>query len=161
MFSRGKIRNKPNFSYNGEPVEVVYDLMYLGIKFNYNNKFSVAQKNLYDRASRAMFSLIRTCRELQLPADIQIDLFDKMIAPILLYGREIWGFNSCELATKLQLRFYKIVFKLKKSTPNVMVFGEVGKYPLELNIRCRMLCYWYKLASLANKHKFSSVVAVV
>ena len=132
--------------------------MYLGLKINYNNKFSVAQKNLYDRASRAMFVLLRTCRQLSLPVDIQVDLFDKMIAPILLYGCEVWGFGSCELATKLQLRFYKIVFKLKKSTPNAMIFGELGRYPLDVNMKCRMLCYWYKLISPIHKNKFSSIV---
>jgi hypothetical protein len=158
VFSRGKIRKKPKFTYNDKPIDVVFDVMYLGIQINYNNKFSVAQKNLYDRASRAMFALLRTCRQLSLPVDIQIDLFDKMIAPILVYGCEIWGFGSCELAIKLQLRFYKIVFRLKKSTPNIMVFGELGKYPLDVNIKCKMLCYWFKLINPVNKNKLSSIM---
>ena len=118
----------------------------------------MAQKNLYDRASRAMFTLLRTCRQLSLPVDIQIDLFDKMIVPILLYGCEIWGYGSCALATKLQLRFYKIVFRLRKSTPNAMVFGELGKYPLDVNMKCRVLCYWYKLIDPVNKNKLSSII---
>ena len=157
VFSRGKIRNMPIFLFNGEPIEVVFDVMYLGLKLNYNNKFSVAMKNLYDRASRAMFLLLRKCRKLSLPVDIQVDLFDKMVVPILLYGSEVWGFGSCELATKLQLRFYKTVFKLRKSTPNAMVFGELGKIPVEINAKVRLLCYWYKLVNPENRNNFSSI----
>ena len=39
-----------------------------------------------------------------------------------------------------------------------MVFGELGKYPLDVNMKCRMLCYWFKLIDPANTNKFSSIV---
>lgn len=64
----------------------MFDLLYLSVKLNYNNKFSVVKMNLYDRAYQAMFSLLFTYRKLSLLADIQVDLFDKMIDPILLFG---------------------------------------------------------------------------
>ena len=34
-----------------------------------------------------MFSLLK--RVLNLPIDLQLDLFDKLVTPILLYGNEI------------------------------------------------------------------------
>ena len=39
IFSRGKIREMPKFNFNEETVDVVWDYKYLGVKFNYNNKF--------------------------------------------------------------------------------------------------------------------------
>eukprot|EP00916_Digyalum_oweni_P018122 GHVL01030444.1.p1 GENE.GHVL01030444.1~~GHVL01030444.1.p1 ORF type:complete len:236 (+),score=13.61 GHVL01030444.1:277-984(+) len=39
-----------------------------------------------------------------------------------------------------------------------MIFGELGRYPLDVNMKCRMLCYWYKLISPIHKNKFSSIV---
>ena len=39
IFSRGKIRKMSKFSSNEETVVVVWDYKYLGVKFNYNNKF--------------------------------------------------------------------------------------------------------------------------
>ena len=39
IFSREKIRKMPKFNFNEETVDVVWDYKYLGVKFNYNNKF--------------------------------------------------------------------------------------------------------------------------
>ena len=44
VFSRGKIRKTPTIKYNGQPLELVFDLQYLGLFFHYDNKFNVAQK---------------------------------------------------------------------------------------------------------------------
>ena len=40
-----------------------------------------------------------------LPLDIQIELFDKLIVPILLYGCEVWCPMMANLVSKLQLHF--------------------------------------------------------
>ena len=67
------------------------DFSYLGIKFNYNGKFSKTKKRLVDQARKAMLSLVRKARKIFLPFDIQLHLFDSMITTILLYGTEIFG----------------------------------------------------------------------
>ena len=157
VFSRGKIRNIPRFEYGGQSVEVVFGFQYLGIYLNYNNKFNVTQKKLYDKASRAMFALVKKCRKLMLPLDLQLELFDRMIVPILLYGCEVWCPTMTSLASKLQLRFYKIIFKLNKSTPTRMVYGELGQFPLEIQAKSRMLSYWFKLVNGTNSDKVCQV----
>ena len=58
VFSRGKIRKMPTVKYKGRSLKVVFEFQYLGVCFNYNSKFNVAQKSLYDKASRAMFGLL-------------------------------------------------------------------------------------------------------
>jgi hypothetical protein len=158
VFSAGKIRNKPVLRIGNEQLDIVYDFPYLGIKFNYDNSFRRAQKDLSNRASRAMFSLLRKCNRLFLPLDVVIELFDKTIMPILTYGCEIWGFRIYEFAQKLQVKFYKMVFHVRQSTPSMFLFGELGKYPAEVNIQCRMLNFWYKLISKDNDHKLSSLM---
>ena len=70
VFSRGKIRKMPTFKYKGRSLEVVFEFQYSGVCFNYNKKFNVAQKSLYDKASRAMLGLLKKCRKLMLPLDI-------------------------------------------------------------------------------------------
>ena len=52
VFSRGKIRKMPAVKYKGQSLEAVFEFQYLGVCLNYNNKFNVAQKSLYDKASR-------------------------------------------------------------------------------------------------------------
>ena len=61
-----------------------------------------------------MFSLLRKIKTLQLPFDIQIDFFNKIIKPILLYGYEIWGFGgNLDYIERVQLKYFKYIFALK------------------------------------------------
>ena len=162
VFSRGKIRNLPNLFFNNEKIEVVFEYKYLGTLFNFNNKFQKAIKNQYLAANRALFSLIKKCRVLDLPIDIQIDLFNKCVVPILLYGCEVWGYENLQLCDKLQLRFLKLLLGVKVSTPSCMVYGEVGELPVSLTAKCRMLVYYYKLSlerkSDTTSHKYSCLL---
>ena len=48
--SRGKIRKMPTIKYKGRSLEVVFEFQYLGVCINYNYKFNVAQKSVYDKA---------------------------------------------------------------------------------------------------------------
>ena len=146
VFSRGKIRNIPEFFYGEEQVEVVDDYVYLGVKFNYNGSFTKAMEKQIDQARKAMFSMLTKARRLQLPVDIQIDLFDKTVLPILLYGSEVWGSGNISDVEVFYRKFLKIILKVGKSTPNCMVYGETGKLPLQLNISKRMVSFWLKIS---------------
>ena len=139
VFSRGKIRNIPKFWYGEEQVEVVDDYIYLGVKINYNGSFTKAIEKQIDQARKAMFSLITKARRLQLPVDLQIELFDKTVVPILLYGCEVWGCSNISEIEVFYRKFLKIVLKVGKSTPNCMVYGETGKFPLQLTIFTRIV----------------------
>ena len=76
-----------------------------------------------------------------MPLDIQIDLFQKLVIPVLLYGCELYGYENIEIIERLQLKYLKYIFGLKPSTPNVMVKGETGCYPLIIHVKCRILLY--------------------
>ena len=160
IFSKGKTRNIPAFSLDEQDVEVVWDYAYLGVLFNYNNKFQKAQRKQCTAGNRAMFSLLRKCRELNLPIDIQIELFEKCVIPVCLYGCEVWGHESLELVKKNQLRFLKIVLGVGKSTPTCMILGDTGCYPIQLNVNSRLLTFWYKLMQdmSNNSHKLSCLM---
>jgi hypothetical protein len=158
IFSRGKVRNRPDFFIGDEKLEIVDSFSYLGIKFNYNNKMHVAQRDLYDRASRAMFSLLKKASDCMLPVDLIIDLFDKTVLPILTYSCEIWGHDVTDIVVKLQLKFYKYVFNIRQSTPTMMIYGETGKFPVTVHVKCRMLCFWYKLRSEQSRNKLSYLI---
>ena len=158
IFSRGKVKNVPHFVIGNTALNVVNDFMYLGLKLNYNNRMKVAQRDLYDRTSRAMFALLRRCSRLKLPLDICLDLFDKTVLPVLTYGCEIWGHEIIDLVKGLQVKFYKLLLKLRRSTPTFMLFGETGRCPVDVHIKCRMLCFWFKLISQENSNRLSSLI---
>ena len=119
---------------------------YLGTVFNFNNKFNMARKAQSKVANKAMFGLLRKCRKLDLPVDIQLDLFEKCVHPILLFGCEVWAHESLDLCERIQLRFMKILLNVRKTTSTCMILGELGKFPISIEAKCRMLTYWYKLS---------------
>ena len=146
IFTNRKKRENANFNFNGQLIDIVDNFKYLGVLFSRNGSFHMNNVERLNRARRAMFSLLSKCKCQDIPIDVQIDLFDNMIAPVAGYGSEIWGFENLKMFDKLQIRFYKYLLKLKKSTPDYMVLGEVGKYPLSLTLKQNMLRYWFNLA---------------
>ena len=40
-----------------------------------------------------------------------------------------------------------MVLKLKTSTPNIMIYGELGRMPMDCIIKSRALNYWCKLVN--------------
>ena len=89
IFSRGKVRRIPTFHYGTHVVEVASDFVYLGITMNYNNKYEKAIRKQLDQGREAQFSLLVKAKKLELPIDIQCNLFEKLVFPIMLYGCEI------------------------------------------------------------------------
>ena len=68
-----------------------------------------------------------------------------MVKPILLYGCEIWGFGNNDVLEKVHLKFCKMILNLKTSTPNYMIYGELGRYPVEIDIKIRIISFWAKI----------------
>jgi len=94
IFNRRKITEKPVFTLNNEILNVVDDFTYLGIIFMHNGSFSKNRIKLLDQGRKAMYSMLKKCRSLGLPIDLQLKMFDTMVAPILLHGCELWGFEN-------------------------------------------------------------------
>ena len=94
-----------------------------------------------------MYEVLKRGRTHSLSVECQLELFDKMVKPILLYGSEIWGFSkNIDCLKKIQLiRFCKLLLKLKSSTPNYMIYGELGRFPIEIDIKIRMESFWARL----------------
>ena len=151
IFSRGKVRKFPVFTVGTSKLEIVYNYDYLGVTINYNGKFNEATKNRYDKGCRSMYAMLNKIRDLNLPIDIQLKLFDSLVTPVITYGCEVWGCNHIDIIEKIHLRFCKIILSVKNSTNNVMVYGELGRYPIKCHIQCRILSYWYKLIQPKNK----------
>ena len=160
VFSRGKIRNLPCLTFNGSNLQCVFEYKYLGTLFNYNNRFQKTIKAQCVSAKRALFSLMRKCRSLDLPIDLQIELFDRCVVPIMLYNCEVWGHEQLEQLDKLQLKFFKLLLGVKRSTPSCMVYGELGQIPVSLIAKSRLLSFWYKLCldSRSNINKYSTIM---
>ena len=87
-------------------------------------------KNNISKATKAMHTLRRTFYDKNIPIDCQIDMFEKTIEPILLYGAEIWGAENTTIIEKYHLKVLKQILGVRPNTPTYMVLGETGKLPL-------------------------------
>ena len=150
VFGKRKYRGKTKFSFNSNELEIVDTFKYLGILYSYNGNFKCCQKQLKNQALRAMFSLLSKCRKYELTIDTKLELFDRMIVPIVTYGCEIWSYDDVRIVELLQLKFCKYILNVKKSTSNVMVYGELGRFPLAIEMKVRTVMYWFKLVTHNN-----------
>ena len=80
-----------------------------------------------------------------------------MVKPILLYGCEVWGFSNNDIIEKVHLKFCKLLLHLKSSTPSYMIYGELGRYPLEIDIKSRIISFCAKLLS-GKELKLSKII---
>ena len=64
-----------------------------------------------------------------------------------LYGCEVWGPFGHDIGTRVELRYYKYVLRLKKSTNPAMLLGELGKLPMCETIKSRVLNYWFNIVT--------------
>ena len=65
------------------------DISYLGITFNYNDSFIKAKNKLVQQAQKALYSGYRKVRNLCIPVDLQLKLFESIVLPILTYSCEV------------------------------------------------------------------------
>ena len=157
IFSKGKVKKHYKFKIGNIDISTTSEYCYLGILFNFNGKLTKAITERITPARKAMFGLNEKAARLLLPPDIHIDLFEKMIAPIFLYGCEVWGYGNIEPLEVFYRKFIKRVLGLSKATPNCIVYGEVGKRPLVNLIYIRMLSFWVKVSE-GRECKLSSLI---
>ena len=158
IFQKRKTRNSPKFYLDGSDIELVDNFRYLGVIFNYNGSFNMCRKTLVSHASKAMFFVLKKVRQYSLDIDLAIQLFDSMVTSILTFNCEVWGCENIAILETVQLRFFKYLLKLKRGTPNIFIYGELGRYPLGITVKCRMVKFW---AKLLNSTKLSSRIYTV
>lgn len=57
----------------------------------------------------------------------------------------IWGFTKSKQLETLHLKFCKTLLGVRRSSCNVAIYGELGRYPLYINIYIRIVKYCYKI----------------
>ena len=152
VFSKTQWKGNFIFQYKGKDLEIVQEFKYLGVIFNYNGSFIKNRKHVYEQ-----YSLLRRSRQLDPPLDIQLELFDTLIMPILTYGCEVWGFENLNIIEKLHLKYLKYILGVQMSTTTCMVLGETGRFPVNITIKTRVISFWSKLI-LCEKNKLSAAM---
>lgn len=81
-----------HLTFNGVPVPIAEQYKHLGVILHATMGTSVAMEALASSAERAMYAMLRKCRQHCITQfDFKCRLFDFLVAPILSYGCHVWA----------------------------------------------------------------------
>ena len=98
-----------------------------------------------------MHVLYQRIRNLNIPIDLQLYLFDHVILQVELYGCEIWDFENRKIIENLHNDFLRYIVNLRSSTPIHMLHAESERNP----IQSRMISSWQAVVN-EKKSKLST-----
>jgi hypothetical protein len=153
---RSKVTS-PQLTYMSASIEVLDSFRYLGVDLHSTARFAASGMDRAASAQRAALALHNRCRDLRLhdPA-LNIHLWDALVRPVMLYGVETWGpgalciasgMAACEIVHRKSLR---AVLGVRAGTPNDVVLGEAGRFPVA-HTAAMMLCrFWNRLVAMPD-----------
>ena len=165
IFNRNSriLKESSTFKLGTTRIPSTKEYTYLGISFSLNGAMSRAQNMLRQKSLRSFFALKRIVDIRFIKKSVLLKLFDSLILPIATYGCQTWlpmtffakslGNPSKELLSelakdpieKMHLTFLKWILGVKRSTSNVAVWGETGRYPLAIMVIKQVLQYSNRL----------------
>ena len=77
-------------------------------------------------------------------------MLDAQILSVLLYSSEVWGLYDCSMIETVHLEALKRFLNLPIRVPNLIVYGETGRYPLFVNGIIRSVRYWLRLLRMED-----------
>ena len=136
------------WSIDGNQLAVVNKYVYLGFA---SMSLQESAKQLGLKGKRALFDVLRLHSRLeQMTRNTFFKIFDSKIQPILLYSSEVWGVlvKDNNPTESVHLFACKRFLNVAASTPNKVVYGELGRHPLQINCYIRAIKYWFRLLKM-------------
>ena len=144
----GHIAVREKWFYDGMKLEIVNYYKYLGVIFSTGLACSYSLEDMATRARKGVLGILKlqwTFGE-QSPK-LFFKLFDCQIQPMLTYGSEVWGLMA-DLGVVERIHLFAIkkrLLKVSPRTPNLLVYGETGRYPLYICPYTRCIKYWLSI----------------
>lgn len=147
----GALPREMAFYYQGQQLEIVTTFKYLGVVFTVGGSFAEAQNTLAGQAQKAIFKLYKYLYKFTfITPKHKLELFDKLVTPILNYAGEVWGFKQANCIERVHLRFCKGLLGVKKTTQNDFVYGELGRTDYISKRYLQVVKYWFKILFAHN-----------
>ena len=109
----------------------------------------VALAEFVGRAKAKVYSIFKTLKILdKFNISIFFQLFDCQVIPTLLYASEVWGLVPYDQPESVQMFACKKLLSVRKQTPNCLIYGEMGRFPLSIESKLRAIKYWFKIRKM-------------
>ena len=148
------------FHINNSAIEDVNYIKYLGFVVSSSGSTKRGIHNLSERAHRASFILKSGLGSVyRKDVFMSLQLFDKIIKPILLYASDFWGCYKPNLSEKspIELAHSKIckdILGVSKYTSNAGTRYELGRKPIFIDAIKHSFNNWLRIAGEKKCHNF-------
>ena len=149
IFEKGR-PTSTEFYYNNTLLENVDNFKYLGVKFYKNGCWNRTQKCLSEYGSFALHNLYRLFQDVTLCTKEKFKLFDTLVGSVLSYACEVWGFHGAPDIERIHSQFCRYLLGVKKSTNIAALHTELGRLPMIISRKLRILRYWFKIINTEN-----------
>ena len=155
VFRKGGILSRQTHFYYGDlEIDIVNKCTYLGIVFTVGGAFTEAHNALAGQALKSIFVLNKYVRKfVNLKPKHVLDLFDKLIKPILNYGAEVLEFSQAMPIERVHLQFCKKLLGVKQCTQNDFIYGELGRTSLTVERHLRIIKFRTKVC-MSHDNKY-------
>ena len=134
---------------DGTRLEVVNQYKYLGYVFTTKLSTKATLDDLAVRGKQKGAQVLKTLWSLRsLNTKVFTSMFDAQVQATLLYGSEIWGLRKNPEVEGTHTFVCKKYLGLDLRTPNHMVYGDLGRFPLSINSSIRSIKYWLTLCKM-------------
>ena len=105
----GNLPRNLDFMFEGKKNEIVKKIVHLGITFTTGGSFNETHKRLSGQAFKATFNLNQYLYHFtDLSPNNTLDLFDKLVRPILRFGAQVWFFlKPVQQEERVHIQFCK------------------------------------------------------
>ena len=149
---RGILPRDMKFNYNYVELTNVNKFSYLGIVFTTGGSISVCQETLAGQGIKAIFKLNRLLHNFtNITQKHRVELFDKLVTPILNYGCEVWGFCQAKQIERTHMMFCKQLLGVKTLTQNDFIYVELGRTDYYTRRLYIIIKYWFKIIHASER----------
>ena len=142
----GFLAAKEKWHFGNSNLTVVNCYKYLGLIFSTRLSFSGAIEERAAKGKKSTMEIIRTLRRIGCASpDIFFKLFDTQVVPALLYAAEVWGHREFSKLERVHIFACKRFLRVADKTPNDVIYGELGRYPLWIMSNIKCIKFWFRL----------------
>ena len=101
------------------------------------------------KAKKALIALLNSILSLStINSDSFFKIFDTKIAPIMLYGSELWGMFDMHAVENVQTYACKRFLHTSLNSCNVAILGDLGRFPMKIFAMKRCMKFWLRILKL-------------
>lgn len=137
------------FRYAGEPLEVVSDYNYLGVKFSQSSLFLGMTTSAVSRAKQSSGAVVGLMAAAKVNAwDTRVKLYESVVLATIAHCVSVWGLRYSDMLERIQVQYFKRILQLPWNTPDHIVRLEVGAVQLRLYLFKHALSWLKRLLSM-------------